>query len=225
MAELQTNIDAMRTALFRAVRLTAAIAVPTSAGIALVADEMASLLPGPKWLPSIPLVRLLCVYAAVRALDTLLPPVLFARHRERFSTLVLSYAIDSSTGCRRCRSAPGRCTRCDNVIDSCILRAYDDNGQRSVGRGRTKFSQLWNEIWPILAGTVVMAVVVLLVHQFAFAERTESALIELVIELVLLSVRCAATYYIVLWATGSPIMGDAVEVADWILRRAAPRAD
>jgi hypothetical protein len=140
LAELQTNIDAMRTALFRAVRLTAAIAVPTSAGIALVADEMVSLLLGPKWLLSVPLVWLLCVFEG-------------------------------------------------------------------------SLSQVWNEIRPILAGTVAMAAVVLLLHQFAFAERTEPALIELVIELILLSPSGAATYLIVLWAIGSPVMGEAAELS------------
>ena len=59
MAELQTNIDAMRTAFYRAVRLTAAITVPTSVGMALVANEAVSVLLGPKWLPSVPLLRLL----------------------------------------------------------------------------------------------------------------------------------------------------------------------
>ena len=48
MAELQTDIDAMRTAFYRAVRLTAAIALPASAGMALVAEEMVAVLLAPK---------------------------------------------------------------------------------------------------------------------------------------------------------------------------------
>jgi len=48
MTVLQTKIDAMRTAFYRAVRLTAAIAMPTSVGIALVANEAVSVLLGPK---------------------------------------------------------------------------------------------------------------------------------------------------------------------------------
>ena len=84
MAELQTNLGAMRWALYRAVRLTTAIALPTSAGMALVAEEMVSVLLGPKWLPAAPIFCLLCVYAAVRSIDALLPPVLMARRRERF---------------------------------------------------------------------------------------------------------------------------------------------
>ena len=84
MAELQSNVAAMRAAFYRAVRLTAAIALPASAGIALVADDLVAALLGPKWLASVPLLRLMCVYAAVRAIDVLLPPVLFARKRQNF---------------------------------------------------------------------------------------------------------------------------------------------
>src|SRR6516165_11437667 len=61
MAALQTNIDAMRAALYRALRLTAAIALPTSAGMALVADEAVEVLLGPRWADAAPLLRLLCV--------------------------------------------------------------------------------------------------------------------------------------------------------------------
>ena len=46
MAELQNDIDGLREAFYRAVRLTAAIVVPTSAGIALVADDMVAVLLG-----------------------------------------------------------------------------------------------------------------------------------------------------------------------------------
>jgi O-antigen/teichoic acid export membrane protein len=195
-----------------------------SAGIALVADEMVSLLLGPKWLPSVLLVRLPCVYAAARALDTLLPPVLFARHRERFLflfclTLLILVPAAAIVGALR-GGAPGAIMLSTPVY--CVLMIM---AREALAEVEGSFSQFWNEIWPILADTVVVAAVVLLLHQFAFAERTERALIELMIELVLLSVSGAMTYLIVLWTIGSPVMGEAAEVAGWILRRAAQRAD
>ena len=49
MAELQADIAAMRRAFFRAVRLTSAIALPASAGMALVAEPMVEVLLGDKW--------------------------------------------------------------------------------------------------------------------------------------------------------------------------------
>ena len=74
----------MREAFYRAIRLTAAIVVPMSAGIALVADDMVTGLLGPKWLAAAPLIRLISLYAAVRAVDGVLPSVMLARRRERF---------------------------------------------------------------------------------------------------------------------------------------------
>src|SRR5204862_1189242 len=68
MAELQTNLDAMREALYRTIRLTVAIVVPISVGIVLVAEDMVTALLGPKWLPAVPLIRLISFYAGVRAL-------------------------------------------------------------------------------------------------------------------------------------------------------------
>ena len=83
MAELQTNVEAMRDAFYRGVRLTAAISLPASVGIALVADQMVAALLGSKWLPAIPIMRLLCLYATT-AIEPLLTPVLFARRRQQF---------------------------------------------------------------------------------------------------------------------------------------------
>src|SRR5215469_2044065 len=84
MAELQTNIEALREALYRTIRLTAAIVVPMQAGIALLAEDIVVVLLGPKWLPTVPLIRLISLYATVRAIDGVLPPVMLARRRERF---------------------------------------------------------------------------------------------------------------------------------------------
>src|SRR5262249_15406765 len=111
MAELQTDVAAMRRAFFRAVRLTSAIALPASAGMALVADDMVAVLLGPKWMPAVTVLRLLCLYAAVRAVDVVLAPVLFARRRQRFLFwyfLVLMLAVPAAAGLGALwRGAPG----------------------------------------------------------------------------------------------------------------------
>ena len=79
LRELQADVELMRATFYRAVRLTAALALPASFGVALIADQLVPLLLGSNWLPVIPILRLLCVYAAaVRAVDVLLPPVLLA---------------------------------------------------------------------------------------------------------------------------------------------------
>jgi O-antigen/teichoic acid export membrane protein len=222
MAELQTNIEAMRGALFRAVRLTAAIALPTSAGMALVADEAVWVLLGPKWKPSVPLLQLLCVYAAVRAVDVLLPPVLFARRRERFLfwyCLVLLIVVPAAAvvgallpgADSSWYGAPGAVVFSTPVY--CTVMAI--MAREALAEIKGSFSQLWTEIWPILAATVVMAVVVLLLRKFALAGRPEPAWAKL----LLLSVSGAAAYVAALLAIGSPVIGEGAEVIGWILRR------
>ena len=215
MAVLQTNIEAMRAAFYRAARLTAAIALPTSAGMALVADDAVSVLLGSKWSASAPLLRLLSVYAAVRSIDVLLPPVLFARRRERFLfwyCLVLLIVVPAAAVVGALwYGAPGAVVFSTPVY--CTVMAI--MAREALAEVKGSFSQLWTEIWPILAATVVMAVVVLLLREFALAGRPEPAWAKL----LLLSVSGAAAYVAALLAIGSPVIGEGAEVIGWILRR------
>jgi len=215
MAELQTNLGAMRAALYRAVRLTAAIALPTSAGMALVADETVAVLLGPKWLPAAPILRLLCVYAAARSIDVLLPPVLFARRRERFLfwyCLVLLIVVPAAAVVGALwYGAPGAVVFSTPVY--CTVMAI--MAREALAEIKGSFSQLWTEIWPILAATMVMAVVVLLLREFALAGRPDPVWAKL----LLISVSGAAAYVAALLAIGSPVIGEGTEVIGWILHR------
>jgi O-antigen/teichoic acid export membrane protein len=215
MAELQTNVDTMRAALRRAVRLTAAIAIPTSAGIALVANELVSVLLGPKWLPSVPLLRLLCVYAAVRAVDTLLPPVLFARRRQKFLfwyCLILLIVVPAAAVIGAVWYGAQGAIIFSTAVYCAVMTVMV---REALAEIMGSFSEFWSEIWPILAATAGMAALVLLVREFAFAGQTESSLVGLIV----LSVSGATTYVIALLAIGSPVIGEGAEVAGWILRR------
>src|SRR5271166_4138310 len=215
MAELQTDIAAMRRAFFRAVRLTASIALPASAGMALVADDMVAVLLGPKWLPAVPVLRLLCLYAAVRAVDVLLPPVLFARRRQRFLfwyflALLLAVAAAAAFGALW-GGAPGAVVFLTPVYCGLVTIVT----REALAELNGSFSELWSETWPILGATAAMAAFVLLLREITFAEHTESPLIEL----ILLSVTGAATYLGALFALGRTLIGEGVEVVSWILRR------
>jgi PST family polysaccharide transporter len=214
MAELQTNVDAMRAAFYRAARLTAAIALPTSAGMALVADEMVAALLGPKWVPAVPLLRLLCVYAAVRAVDVLLPPVLFARHRERFlfwycfALLVVVPPLAILGGLWN--GASGVIVFSTPVY--CTVMAI--MAREALVEMKGSFQELWSETWPIPVATLTMAFVVLLMRQFALPVGAEPAWIGLIV----LSTTGAITYVGVLLAVGSQLIGEGAEVVGWILR-------
>jgi O-antigen/teichoic acid export membrane protein len=215
MAELQTDIDGLREAFYRALRLTVAIVVPTSAGIALVADDMVAVLLGPKWLLAAPLIRLLSLYAAVRAVDVLVPPVLFARRREKFlfwycvvllilmpGAAILGAIWDGAAGMILCYT-PAYC----GVM---IFMARE-----ALVELKGRFSELWSQTWAIMAATAAMTVVVLILGELASAAQVGSPLIRL----VLFSTAGAVTYCAVLFAIGSPVISESIEVAGWVLGR------
>jgi O-antigen/teichoic acid export membrane protein len=223
MAEMQKDIAAMRRAFFRAVRLTSAIALPASVGTALVADDMVALLLGPKWLPAVPVLRLLCVYAAVRAVDVLLPPVLFARRRQKFLFcyfLMLLFAVAAAAALG---ALWGEATEWGGASGAVVLLTPVYCGlmiimaKEVLVELKGSLLELWFETRPILAATAAMAAAVLLVRHFILAGRSDP--LSPLLELTLLSMTGAATYVGALFALGRTVIGEGAEVVGWILLR------
>jgi O-antigen/teichoic acid export membrane protein len=215
MAELQTNIDAMRETFYRTIRLTVAMVVPMSAGIALVAEDMVAALLGPKWSSAVPLIRLISFYAAVRAIDVVVPSVLFARRREKFlfwyclvllivmpGAAILGAIWDGAAGMILFYT-PAYC----GVM---IFMARE-----ALAELKGKFSELWSQTWAIMAATAAMTVVVLILGEFASPAQVGSPLIRL----VLFCTAGAVTYCAVLFAIGSPVISESIEVAGWVFGR------
>lgn len=214
MAELQTDIDGLRETLYRALRLAAAIVVPTSAGIALVADDMVAVLLGPKWLAAAPLIRLISLYAAVRAVDVLLPPVLFARRRERFLfwyCLVLLFVMPGAAvlGATWDGAAGMIVFYTAAYCAVMILLAKE-----ALAELKGKFSELWSQTWAIMAATAAMTVVVLIFGELAARMEVDSPFARL----ALLSFAGAVTYGATLFASGNQVISEGAEVLGWILR-------
>jgi O-antigen/teichoic acid export membrane protein len=181
----------------------------------LVANEMIAVLLGPKWLPSVPLLRLLCLYAAVRAIDVLLPPVLFARRRERFmlcylSALLILVSAAAVLGALW-NGARGLILFSTSVY--CTVMAI--MAKEALAEMNASISDLWSEIWPILGATAIMGAVVVLVRQLALVGQSTPAWVGL----VLLSTSGAVTYGAALLVIGRSVIGEGAEVARWILRR------
>jgi O-antigen/teichoic acid export membrane protein len=214
MAELQTNIDAMRVAFYRTVRLTAAITLPVSTGMMLVADELVAIILGPRWAPIVPVLRLLCVYGAVRSIDVLLAPVLYARHKERLMfwyCLGLFVAIPVSVALGAFwRSATGAVLILVPVYCALVI-VMIKQALREVKGG---FLALWLELWPVLVATAAMAAIVLLLRAFAFAGLPESA----ISKLILLSLGGALAYGLVLLIVGRGVVADGLQVVGWVRR-------
>jgi O-antigen/teichoic acid export membrane protein len=215
MAELQTDIDALREAFYRTVRLTAAIVVPMQAGIALVAEDMVVVLLGPKWLPTVPLIRLISLYATVRAIDGVLPPLMLARRRERFLfwyCLVLLIVMPGAAILGAVwDDAPGLIAF--YTVAYCAVMVL--LAREALAELKARWSELWSQTWPIMAATAAMTGAVLLVGEFAASAQLDAPFLRL----VLLSAVGAVSYGAVLLVIGSPVVGESVEVVGWILRR------
>jgi teichuronic acid exporter len=215
MAELQQNLDGMRAAFYRAVRLTAAIASPTSMGMALVAEDMVAVLLGPKWLPAVPVLRLLCIYAGVRAVDVLLPPVLFARRRERFLFLYCaSLLILTPTAAilgTLWNGALGTVTFATPVY--CAVMAF--MAKQALAEIGVGFTDFWTVLRPIVTATAIMAATVLLLREFALAGGPDSP----VLRLMILSASGAVAYGAALLTIGGPVIDEGIEVLGWMLGR------
>jgi teichuronic acid exporter len=214
MAELQNDIDGLREAFYRAVRLIAAIVVPTSAGIALVADDMVAVLLGPKWLSAAPLIRLICLYAAVRAVDGVLPCVMLARRRESFlfwySVLMLIAMPGAAVLGAIWNGAAGMIV--SYTAAYCAVMTF--LAKEALVELKGKFSEIWSQIWAIVAATAAMTVVVLILGELAARIQVDSPLVRL----ALLSFAGAATYGATLFAIGSRVISESAEVLGWILR-------
>ena len=81
LANVQGDVQAMRTCLARSLRIVAWITLPMCVGTLLVAEDAVRVVLTEKWLPAVPVVQVLCIYAGLRSMTALLPPVLMAAYR------------------------------------------------------------------------------------------------------------------------------------------------
>ncbi len=79
MATVQDDDERMRRVTRRVIKLLVFIIFPTMAIIALVSDDLVIFLIGEKWMPSVPLLRLLCVCGALYPIHALNLMVLRAK--------------------------------------------------------------------------------------------------------------------------------------------------
>lgn len=74
-AKLQNDVPGLRTSYHKALRFTALLAFPMSAGLMVLAPDAVSVIYGDKWLPMAPAVQILCVFGAIRAVVVTAGPV------------------------------------------------------------------------------------------------------------------------------------------------------
>ncbi len=81
MAELQGNDHALQAGFLKGLRLVSAVVFPISMGLMLVAGYIVTLVLDAKWAAITPMFKILCGYAMVSAIATLLFPPLMVKRR------------------------------------------------------------------------------------------------------------------------------------------------
>jgi teichuronic acid exporter len=84
MAELQHDSEALGNAFLKAIRLATCLSFPMCMGLLLVADDLVVTALSQKWVDAIPILKVLCMFAATASIATLLGPVLMACNRVKF---------------------------------------------------------------------------------------------------------------------------------------------
>jgi O-antigen/teichoic acid export membrane protein len=94
MATLRHDLAGLRYSLVRGLRCVAWLTFPMAAGVLLAGDLLIGIALTDKWGPALPILQVLCVWAAVESLAILLPPVLHARfHVDVVSRYYLALAL------------------------------------------------------------------------------------------------------------------------------------
>lgn len=74
-AKLQDNPEGLREAYLRVLKLTALLSIPAAAGIFILAPELTHILLGEKWMPMVPVMRVMVIGGAVRSIGATMGPV------------------------------------------------------------------------------------------------------------------------------------------------------
>lgn len=220
MAELQADRRAMRGSFLRAVRLAGCLAIPLSAGTALVADDLVLVALTEKWLPAVPVLQVLCLFALIRSIDVLLPPVLFARYRAGFlfwwvGSLLLVMPLAFWLGARLI-GALGVALASLAVYPLLMLWMARE-ALRELEAGAR---MVWEELRPVVLAVAVMAGAVLLARW----ALPVSGLPHRWLRLAVATGAGALAYAGTLAWRGGPLMGELAEVARWLLRPAVRAA-
>lgn len=214
LSELQTDRTAMRTALLRMLRLVACVTSPVCIGLLLVAEDLVRVLLTDKWIAVVPILRVLALYAMIRALDVFLPTVLLARYRARFLcgyalTLLVGMSLAFWVGATLQGSMGVAAAWV--VIYPLIMARMAREALREIDMS---WAMLWEQVRVIVGATLMMAGAVLAV-QWGLPNATE---IGSVIRLACTVSVGSITYGLVMFLKGAPVMQEMLDTVRLVLR-------
>jgi PST family polysaccharide transporter len=215
MAELQANPEALRASFLRGTRLVASVTFPLCLGLMLVAEDLVRVALTDKWLPAVPVLQLLSLYAAIRSVDVLFPSVLMARYRAKFLffySLALLGVMPLAFWVGAAQWGAMGVAMAWVVVYPIIMLWMARETLSEVG---VSWRLLWKQFWAPLAATVVMITVVLIVRFSTSSWGNDLALGRLVVMVAAGMVSYGASL-----AGMSPSVWQEVrEIGGWLVRR------
>jgi teichuronic acid exporter len=221
MAEWQDNQVRLRSLFLKVMRILACATLPLSVGLGVVADDFFALILGPQWLQAIPIFKVFCIFAAIHALEVLLPPVLAARYLLAFQfrwtiALILIMPLPFIIGALQMGSLGVAFAWI--LVYPIMTWVMARKVFRELG---ISLSDAFKEVRPMLAATGAMALALLLV-MWTMPDATHG---DRLLRLALSVIVAAATYGMALFWRGRVLLDEVLEPAIWVIgkRRLTPK--
>lgn len=215
MAGAQADQSIQRASFLRSLRFVACLTIPAAVGLALVAGDLIALALGTKWLPTIPVLRVLALFGLVHSLGVLFPPVLFARYRPASVFwwtvgLLVIMPFGFWAGARLWGSI-GVALAWVTLYPVLMLWMV----QRALRELGVTWRAVWTELRPIAGAALLMSAGVLVVYW----ALPGSALPQQVGRLIAAVTVGAILYCLAIFWRGRELAAEVMEVAAWLFRR------
>ncbi len=218
MAELQADRDAMRASFLRGLRLVACLTVPLCVGAALVAGDLIPVVLTEKWLPAVPVLQVLCIYALIRSVDALFPPVLFARYRVTYLfwwTVALLLVMPVGFWAGAAWSGALGAALAWVVVYPLAMVPMARQALRELELG---WKGMWEQVRAVVDAALLMTVAVVVVYWTIPGTDSPTRLVRLFVA----SVAGALVYGFGIFRRGGLVFREMEEVMGWIFRRGHP---
>jgi O-antigen/teichoic acid export membrane protein len=168
-----------------------------------------------KWLPAVPLVHVLCLYAAWQSLAIMLPPILYARFRAGFLfwwnaslLVVMPFAFWAAAVWQGTVGLALAWVTVYPLITLVIVREV--NKELDL-----RWSILGLQLLPIVKATLTMSIAVFLIRYYVFVDDATEAFFRLVSSVIL----GALSYTAVICWQGKHMVPELTEALGWLFRR------
>ncbi|WP_447986164.1 lipopolysaccharide biosynthesis protein [Nitrospira sp. Nam74] len=215
MAELQGNLEALQATFLKGLRLVTCLAFPMCVGLLLVADDLVAATLSDKWVATVQILRILCIFAATSSIATLLGPVLMARNRVKLQfwyTLIQLFVMPLAFWVGAIVLKGMGVAIAWAIIYPLSLLCLTHFTLTELGLGWQTF---WSHLMVASMATMVMAVSVLAVRWMF----TQFDLVNPGVRLSVSVVTGVAFYSLALFRLRGPLQREIREVFGWVLGR------